>query len=478
MSTNADRIIIRAAAESMAGNARGNNEDNVYFNGDFITPRIIRQDFAVKSGEYLDINCFAVFDGMGRGNTGSFASLLAATRMDSLADSISFDNGKDTDEKVLSYVRTANAEIRDQINETGNVRTACTMALLIIENGIAHAYNAGDSRIYLFRDNHLTRLTRDHLEQGKRRVATPLSEVADRSESGLTKYLGMSQAEGTLEPYRCKPFPVKAGDRFLVCSDGVTDFITDDDIASVLLKNHDPFTLADEIVNLALREESDDNLSAIVVEVTTPGLHITQNMKLTFAACMVLLVGMLAGGLLGYIIGAGSVDVSSNFVDVSIYEDIDSYNDYLTSQGITLPGKQPVSGSDVSGSDISNSDIGKDPAGTSTNDGSTSSTKYPTTTYPTTTTAPYVVDYFNLDSSDLTLYIGQTHEFGVEISPADTPREIIEWSSSNEEVATVDENGVVTAISRGNATITAKIRGLTESDTLVETCIVRVKKKR
>lgn len=477
MATNADRIIIRAAAESTVGNARGNNEDNVYFNGDFITPRIIRQDFAVKTGEYLDINCFAVFDGMGKGNTGSFASLLAATRMDSLADSISFDHGRDTDDKVLSYVQTANAEIRDQINETGNVRTACTMALLIIENGMVHAYNAGDSRIYLFRDNHLTRLTRDHLAKGKREKATQLSEIADRSENGLTKYLGMSQAEGALEPYRCKPFPVKIGDRFLICSDGITDFITDDDIASVLMKNHDPFTLADEIVNLALHEESDDNLSAIVIEATTPGIHITQNMKLTFLASIILLVGMVAGGLLGYIIGAGSVDVSTNFVDVSIYETIDSYNSYLSSQGIVLPGMKEVSGSDVSASDLSGSDVSTDPSGTSTNEGSTSSTKYPTTTYPTTTTAPYVVEYLELDSSDLTLYVGQTHEFGIEISPEDTPHEIIEWSSSNEAVATVDENGVVTAISRGNATITAKIRGLTDSDTIVETCIVRVRKR-
>ena len=60
------RLLIRAAVESQAGNARGNNEDNVYFNGDFISPRNIRQDYAIKTGEYSDINCFAVLDGMGK----------------------------------------------------------------------------------------------------------------------------------------------------------------------------------------------------------------------------------------------------------------------------------------------------------------------------------------------------------------------------------------------------------------------------
>ena len=48
-----NKIFIRAAAESNVGNARGNNEDNVYFNGDFITPRNISRPFAIKTGEYF-----------------------------------------------------------------------------------------------------------------------------------------------------------------------------------------------------------------------------------------------------------------------------------------------------------------------------------------------------------------------------------------------------------------------------------------
>ena len=60
--SEANKILIRAAAESNAGNARGNNEDNVYFNGDYITPRNIGRPFAIKTGEYTDVNIFAVLD--------------------------------------------------------------------------------------------------------------------------------------------------------------------------------------------------------------------------------------------------------------------------------------------------------------------------------------------------------------------------------------------------------------------------------
>ena len=136
--SEANKIFIRAAAESNVGNARGNNEDNVYFNGDFITPRNISRPFAIKTGEYTDVNIFAVFDGMGRNNTGSFASLVAATELDSLADRISFDPDVTPDDAVLEYMQKTNEMIRDQRRETGGVRTASTMALLIIENGLFH----------------------------------------------------------------------------------------------------------------------------------------------------------------------------------------------------------------------------------------------------------------------------------------------------------------------------------------------------
>lgn len=463
----AKKLLVKAAAESQVGNARGHNEDNVYFNGDFITPRTIRQDFAIKTGEYTDVNCFAVLDGMGRNNTGSFASLLAATRLDEVADRVAFDTSSDTDEIVLDYVNNTNAEIREQIRETGGVRTASTLALLIIENDTAHIYNAGDSRVYLFRDRQLIKLSRDHVSaRGQHSVA--LTEEGVRN-GGLTKYLGMSESEGRLEPYKAKPFKIKKGDKFLLCSDGISDCVEEEEMAACLARRRDPFGHTNELMQMALNSDNHDNISCIVAEIVEPGIHITQNMIYTAAGCAIFTAGLIIGGILGYIMGAGSVDKSTGFVDTSVPAQ--------TAQ-TTLPPpvtpSQTVSAADISGTDI---EPAQDPSG-DTSTATTSRTKYPTTTYPTTTTAPYLIDSFTLSQTDFTMKVGKTYKLGVSIYPEelDVPMEAIHWRSSNEKVATVSDDGTITAISPGHAIISATIYGLTEEDNQTEDCTVRVRR--
>ena len=447
------KIIVRAAGESRVGNARGNNEDNIYFNGDFITPRVIRDDYAIKTGEEADVNCFAVLDGMGRNNTGSFASLLAATRLDKVMDRVSFDTATSPDAAVLDYVHNTNIEIREQIKETGGVRTASTMALVIVENETVHAYNAGDSRIYLFRDRQLIRLTRDHVSVRGQQSVT-LSEEGVRN-GGLTKYLGMPESSGELEPYRAKPFKLRAGDKILICSDGVSDYLDDETIAECLSKRKDPFGHTSDLLNLAISENSADNVSAIVIEAIDTGVKVTTNMIFGIVCSLVMLVSLVFGGLLGYVVGAGSTQNVVGFVDYS-----DSGDDYSYTTMPPAP-TEYVSGSD--GVDTTSVDV----------------TRFPTTTYPTTTTTAYPAESFTVDQKDITLKVGQEYTFGVIIYPIDAgiPPEAIHWKSSNPDVATVDDAGTVRAVSRGNATITATILGNTESANLVQTIEVRVKRK-
>ena len=312
--SEANKILIRAAAESNVGNARGNNEDNVYFNGDYITPRNIGRPFAIKTGDYTDVNIFAVIDGMGRNNTGSFASLVAATKLDNLADRISFDPDATPDDAVLEYMQETNDLIRDQRRETGGVRTASTMALLIIEHGNAHVYNVGDSRVYLYRDKQLVKMTRDHVAvEGQKSVA--LTEEGIRH-GRITKFLGMNSREGKMEPYRAKPFKVKKGDKFLVCSDGVTDQLDEDEITVCLAKRKDPFGHTNELMALSMSDDSDDNVSAIVVEAIEPGIHITQNMIMVMVGCLIMAFGVAVGFVFGWLEGAvlcliGSILASS-----------------------------------------------------------------------------------------------------------------------------------------------------------------------
>lgn len=438
----ANKIYIRAAAESNVGNARGNNEDNVYFNGDYITPRNISRPFAIKTGEYTDVNIFAVFDGMGRNNTGSFASLVAATRLDNLADRISFDPDATPDDAVLEYMQETNELIRDQRRETGGVRTASTMALLIIEHGNAHVYNVGDSRVYLYRDKQLVKLTRDHVAvEGQKSVS--LTEEGIRH-GRITKFLGMNSREGRMEPYRAKPFKIKKGDKFLVCSDGVTDQLDEDEITVCLAKRKDPFGHTNELMALSMSDDSDDNVSVIVAEAIEPGIHITQNMIMVMMGCLILLFGVAVGFVFGWLVGSTS----------SEYEGLTDYDDSFLNSGIV----RRVSGSDIS-SDVSDAvTVTSTIETTVPNDDKTSSEEIKYTVYGLTLR----------QNNDITLKRGKSVTLSVEINPDNVPQSYVQWSSDNEKVATVNENGKVVAKKKGQATITASAGNVTV------TCLIRV----
>ena len=439
----ANKILIRAAGESNVGNARGNNEDNVYFNGDYITPRNINRPFAIKTGEYTDVNIFAVFDGMGRNNTGSFASLVAATRLDTLADRISFDPDVTPDDAVLEYMQETNEMIRDQRRETGGVRTASTTALLIIEHGNAHVYNVGDSRVYLFRDKQLVKLTRDHVAvEGQKSVA--LTEDGIRH-GRITKFLGMNSREGKMEPYRAKPFKVKKGDKFLVCSDGVTDQLDEDEITVCLAKRKDPFGHTNELMALSMSDDSDDNVSAIVVEAIEPGIHITQNMILVALGCLIMLFGVAVGFVFGWLVGSTS----------SEYEGLDDYDSgYYDNRKLF---------NNASASDLSSATTG------ASNISSAIPTTIPDKDKVSSEEIQYTVYGLTLrQNNDITLQRGKSVTLSVEINPDNVPQSYVKWSSDNEKVATVNENGQVVAKKRGQATITA-----TAGDRTV-TCLIRV----
>lgn len=452
-------LLVRAAAESRTGYARGNNEDNVYFNGDFITPRTIRDDFAIKTGEYSDINVFAVLDGMGRNNTGSYASLLAATRLDDVTDRITFDTQRTPDEIVLDYIQETNVAIREQVHDTGGVRTASTLGLLIIENGTARVYNVGDSRVYLFRDKQLIKLTRDHVSvKGQRTVA--LTEEGVRN-GGLTKYLGMAEKDGDLEPYRAKPFKIKKGDKFIVCSDGISDYVDEEDMAACMLRRRDPFGHTNELMALALREECADNLSVVVVEVVEPGIHITQNMIMVAVCCMTLIIGMIVGYIFGFVLGGnGKVRI----VQEDPLNNLNGGSSVIVQQGNKEDDKTDVVDT-VTSTDVSSSD--------STSGSTTTQTE---TTTTTTTTKNYYCQGIDLSTAtDVTIYVGETFQIKWEIYPADIPTSGIVFTSSNPAVATVDENGKITAVKGSkngrSATITLTCGGQTAE------MVVRVKTK-
>ncbi len=128
----------------------------------------------------------------------------------------------------------------------------CTFTALVLRGRIAHVLHVGDTRAYRLSGARLTLLTTDHVRE----------EGAHRSHV-LTRALGI-EAEVRLD-YASQP--VALHDRLMLCSDGVHGFLTDDAIGAILRERSGPADTAKELVRAALDAGSDDNCTALVLDV-------------------------------------------------------------------------------------------------------------------------------------------------------------------------------------------------------------------
>jgi PPM family protein phosphatase len=139
-----------------------------------------------------------------------------------------------------------------------------TLTALQASEGRVHLAHVGDSRAYLLRDGSLTRLTKDHtvverlVDQGR---LTPREAEIHPQRSILTNALGVDRDiqvdEATHE--------VRAGDRLLLCSDGLTEVLDDDDMGELLSSDVDAATTADALVQATLERGAPDNVAVVVV---------------------------------------------------------------------------------------------------------------------------------------------------------------------------------------------------------------------
>ncbi len=214
---------------------------------------------------------FIVADGMGGQAAGERASEMAVRLVSQKLNEL-IDFSRSLPEQVTSgidqAVRHANAEIitTGQLNPDLN-RMGTTIALLVVVGHTAYIAGVGDSRVYSMRGQTFEQLTKDHsmsqafLDSGtisKEEAAThPYRNV-------LYRYLGTE--EGGTEMVVQKR-PLDSGDRFILCSDGVTDGVDDDTLATLLHENDDPQQAAQAIVHAAQSGGSKDNITCIVLHV-------------------------------------------------------------------------------------------------------------------------------------------------------------------------------------------------------------------
>jgi protein phosphatase len=237
---------------TLLGNYRENNED------------------AIEVKQFPDLAVCIVADGMGGQAAGEIASKRAIEVVPrELRKNLTA--GADEDQ-CKSVIRQAVVQANEEIIAMGsldrdlrNMGTTIVMALWRKGNEIFIA-GVGDSRAYLIRDGQIEQLTIDHslaqaLVENKTISAAEARE--HRFKNVLWKYLGSKEVG---EGPEVKVIPLKAGDRFVLCSDGMSGPVPDPQILNFVQEHPDVQQCADGLGQLALDNGSRDNVSVIVIE--------------------------------------------------------------------------------------------------------------------------------------------------------------------------------------------------------------------
>ncbi|MFD4400716.1 PP2C family protein-serine/threonine phosphatase [Kitasatospora sp. NPDC058397] len=199
----------------------------------------------------------AVADGLGGHPGGEVASALVARRL--AADGA----GLDSEEAVREELQDCNRAVyAAAAGEPELAAMGTTVAGLVLLPGRAVAFNVGDSRVYQVTPDGLHRVSVDD---------SPPLPPGRRTTSVVTQTLGGSLGLTFVEPH-VRAAPLAAGDRYLVCSDGLTDPVPEEELAALLARPHDGSDRADgraafELWKAAIAAGGPDNITLALVRI-------------------------------------------------------------------------------------------------------------------------------------------------------------------------------------------------------------------
>jgi len=241
-------------AVSITGAFRENNEDSYVID---------------PEGRY-----FIVADGMGGQSAGEKASALAVELVPQKLESLIDFEGGTTEDPVKAIddaVAFANSEIIALSQLDSNFHNMGTTIVFVVRMATkCFVGGVGDSRVYLLRDDTLEQLTTDHsLTQALVDAQTITTEEAanHRYRNVLYRYLGTRDGGTGTE---AKELTIEPSDKFLICTDGVTDGIDDTEVQALLAAHDAPQQAAQAIVDAAEKGGSRDNISCIVLFADPP----------------------------------------------------------------------------------------------------------------------------------------------------------------------------------------------------------------
>lgn len=235
-------LTLRYAARSDRGLIRAGNQDSVYAG-----PRLL-----------------AVADGMGGMAAGDVASNIVIAALAHLDEDVPGNAPLDA---LRQAVENANQQIRDAVDSNPAMEgMGTTLTGMLFGGSKLGLVHIGDSRAYLLRDGDLTQITRDDtyvqllVDEGR---ISPEEANTHPQRSLLMRALDGRDADPEYSVRQAVP-----GDRYLICSDGLSGVVSDETIAGTMREYLDPNQCAERLIQLALRGGGPDNITVIVADVT------------------------------------------------------------------------------------------------------------------------------------------------------------------------------------------------------------------
>jgi protein phosphatase len=235
-------LTMRYAARSDRGLIRQGNQDSVYAG-----PRLL-----------------AVADGMGGMAAGDVASNIVIAALAPLDDDVP---GSAPLDALRTAVDSANQQIRDAVDQNPAMEgMGTTLTAMLFGGNKIGMVHIGDSRAYLLRDGEFVQITRDDtyvqllVDEGR------ITEV--EANTHPQKSLLMRALDGRDADPEYSVRQAVVGDRYLICSDGLSGVVSDETIAGTLREYSDPNLCSERLIQLALRAGGPDNITVIVADFT------------------------------------------------------------------------------------------------------------------------------------------------------------------------------------------------------------------
>lgn len=253
------QFTIQAACGCNRGKVRANNEDNFYFDGRCLPRENNGLRHAITMEATLQKEqCMAVFDGLGGGNYGEYASFYAAECMRAKMNELTqYAISEKT--FLTDLCLSMNQAVNDAARKMRTSRMGSTVVSLMFYQGFVYTCNVGDSKSFRFRNGVLLQLSEDHVEGA-------VNFSSGRKKPALSQCLGISEDEFIIEPYIAKG-ELQKGDLYLLCSDGLTDMLSDTEIRSILSVEESAVSCVEHLIAQALENGGRDNITVIVCEI-------------------------------------------------------------------------------------------------------------------------------------------------------------------------------------------------------------------